>query len=152
MRFALTVAGAATALSLIALPAAAQSRAEVEAANRLNDPVVQEGAAAMVSALAGIVLDTRVGPLARLTDPYDDIRPSDTLRDIKRRDDPHFEARLHDNTRRTVAQAGAVAGDMVAMSGEMRRTAERLRAALAPLASMASSYVRDDGVDYDDDY
>ena len=137
MRFAIVAA----TLSLIAVPAAAQTRSEVEVVDRLNDPVVQEGVAAMVGALAGIVLDTRVGPLARYTD---DLRPNDTLRDIKRRDDPHFEARLHDDTRRTVARAGAVAGDMVAMSGEMRRTAERLRAALAPLASMASSYGRDD--------
>jgi len=146
MRFPIVAA----TLALIALPAAAQSpndrpRAEIEAADRLNDPVVQHAAAAMVSALAGIVLDTRVGPLARLADPRADIRPGDTLRDLKRRDDPHFEARLHDDTRRTMARAGAVAGDLVAMSGEMRRTAERLRAALAPLAGIASGPAGYDG-------
>lgn len=146
MRFAI----AATALSLIALPAAAQSRAEVQAAERLNDPIVQEGAAAAVSALAGIVLDTRVGALARYADPRDDIRPNDTLRDIKRRDDPHFEARLQDDTRRSVAIAGVAAGDMVAMSGELLRTADRLRAALAPLAGMARASSRDDDGEYDD--
>ncbi len=120
----------------IAAPAAAQSR-EQDAARQLNDPVVQEGLAAAVSAMAGIVLDTRVGPLARYTD---DVRPSDTLRDIKRRDDPHFEARLHDNARRAIATAGAMASDGVAMSGELARTADRLRAAIAPLAGMLDRY------------
>jgi hypothetical protein len=151
MRFAIAV----TALSLIALPAAAQSRNDrprtpAPVVDRLNDPVVQEGAAAAVSALAGIVLDTRVGPLARYADPREDIRPNDTLRDLKRRDDPHFEARLRDDTRRTVAIAGATAGDMLTMSGELLRTTDRLRAALAPLANMARASSRDDDVDYDD--
>ena len=123
----------AIALSVVAFPAAAQSRADV-AVDRLNDPVVQEGVAAMVGALAGIVLDTRVGLLAAYSDG---IRPNDTLRDIKRRDDPGFEARLHDDTRHAVAKSGAVASDAVAMSGELRRTAERLRAALAPLVRYA---------------
>lgn len=148
MRLAYSVA----ALALIAVPASAQTRPEARIADRLNDPIVQEGAAAMVSALAGIVLDTRVGPLARYADPRDGIRPGDTLRDIKRREDPGFEARLRDDTRRGVAIAGVAAGDMVALSGELRRTADRLQAALAPLADMARAASRDDDVEYDDDY
>lgn len=140
---------AALALCVIAAPAAAQSRAEVDAARRLNDPVVQEGIAGAVSALAGIVLDTRVGPLARYTDPRDDIRPNDTLRDIERRRDPHFEARLHDDTRRAVAGAGMVAGDALAMSSELARTAGRLQAAIAPLSGLLASAA---APDYDDDY
>lgn len=138
---------AALALCVIASPAAAQSRAD-DAARRLNDPVVQEGVAAAVSALAGIVLDTRVGPLARYTDPRDDVRPNDTLRDLKRRDDPHFEARLRDDTRRAVAGAGMVATDALAMSSELARTAARLQAALAPLGGLLASA----GPAYDDDY
>lgn len=135
---------AATAfLCAIALPADAQSHAEAEAVRRLNDPMVQEGVAMAMSALAGIVLDTKVGPLARYTDPDADIRPSDTLRDLQRRKDPHFEAKLHDQTRRAVATAGAVANDTLAMSGELARTADRLRAALAPLASLAEAYSDD---------
>ncbi|AQR74552.1 hypothetical protein [Sphingomonas sp. LM7] len=122
----------AAALCAIALPAAAQSRGDAEAVRRLNDPMVQEGVAMAMSALAGIVLDTKVGPLSRYSD--DDIRPSDTLRDVQRRRDPHFEARLHDQTRRAVAGAGIVAGDALAMSGELARTTDRLRDALAGLA------------------
>ncbi|MFD1786105.1 hypothetical protein ACFSC3_00825 [Sphingomonas floccifaciens] len=139
---------AALALCVVAAPAAAQSRAEVDAARRLNDPVVQEGIAGAVSALAGIVLDTRVGPLARYTDPRDGIRPNDTLRDVERRRDPHFEARLHDDARRAVAGAGMVAGDALAMSGELARTASRLQAAIAPLSGLLASAASD----YDDDY
>ena len=91
-----------------------------------------------MSALAGIVLDTKVGPLARYSDG--DIRPSDTLRDIERRRDPHFEAKLHDQTRRAVGTVGAVASDTLAMTGELARTADRLRDALAPLAGALQSY------------
>ncbi|WP_394652583.1 hypothetical protein [uncultured Sphingomonas sp.] len=142
---------AALALSVVAVPAAAQSRTEIDAARALQDPVAQEGIAAAVSALAGIVLDTRVGPLARYTDPRSDIRPNDTLRDIERRRDPHFEARLHDDTRRAVAGAGMVAGDAVAMSGELARTASRLQAAIAPLSGLLASNTLT-GPDFDDDY
>lgn len=130
---------AAAVLCIIATPALAQSR-EAEAVRRLNDPMVQEGVAMALSSLAGIVLDTRVGPLARFADPEEGIRPNDTLRDVERRRDPQFEARLHDRTRRAMAATGAVAGDALAMSGELARTADRLRDALAPLASLAQAY------------
>lgn len=133
----------AAILCAVAVPAAAQSRAEADAVRRLNDPMVQEGIAMAMSALAGIVLDTKVGPLARYADPEADIRPADTLRDVERRRDPHFEAKLHDRTRRAVGTVGAVSSDALAMSGELARTADRLRAALAPLASMAEAYSDD---------
>jgi hypothetical protein len=134
---------AAAVLCAITLPAAAQSRDQAEAVRRLNDPMVQEGVAMAMSALAGIVLDTKVGPLARYADPEEDIRPSDTLRDVERRRDPHFEAKLHDRTRRVVGTVGAVTNDALAMSGELARTADRLREALAPLAGMAEAYSDD---------
>jgi hypothetical protein len=133
----------AAVLCAITLPAAAQSRDQAEAVRRLNDPMVQEGVAMAMSALAGIVLDTKVGPLARYADPEEDIRPSDTLRDVERRRDPHFEAKLHDRTRRAVGTVGAVTNDALAMSGELARTADRLREALAPLAGMAEAYSDD---------
>lgn len=133
----------AAILCAIAVPAAAQSREQADAVRRLNDPMVQEGVAMAMSALAGIVLDTRVGPLARYADPEADIRPSDTLRDVERRRDPRFEAKLHDRTRRAVGTVGAVSSDALAMSGELARTADRLRAALAPLASLAEAYSED---------
>ena len=125
----------AAALCAIALPAAAQSRDDAEAVRRLQDPMVQEGVAMAMSALAGIVLDTRVGPMAHYADPAEGIRPTDTLRDVQRRRDPAFEARLHEQTRRAVAGVGVVAGDAIAMSGELARTADRLRDALSGLSA-----------------
>ncbi len=134
------IAITALALTTVATPAVAQSQVpsrEIDAAQRLNDPVVQEGLAAAVSAVAGIVLDTQVGPLAAYTG---DVRPNDTLRDVTRRDDPYFEERLHDNARRAIATAGGMASSGAAMSVELQRTADRLRAALAPLGGMLPSY------------
>ncbi|URW75599.1 hypothetical protein M9980_13925 [Sphingomonas donggukensis] len=140
----------AAALCVVAAPAAAQHRTpESDVARRMADPVVQDGAAAAISALAGIVLDTRVGPLARWTDPRDDIRPNDTLRDLKRREDPNFERHLHNDARRTLATAGAAAGDLAAMMGELRHTADRLQAAVAPIAGAYGAPAYDD---YDDGY
>ena len=134
------IAITALALTTVATPATAQSQLpsrEMDAAQRLNDPIVQDGLAAAVSAVAGIVLDTRVGPLAAITG---DVGPNDTLRDVKRREDPYFEERLHDDARRAVATAGGMASGGAAMSVELQRTADRLRAALAPLAGMIAGY------------
>lgn len=138
---------AALLLSAIAVPAAAQSQAE-EAARRLDDPIAQEAITMAVSSIAAIVLDTRVGQLARVLGPDSDIRPSDTLRDVERRKDPDFEAKLQQGTRRAVATAGAAAVGAAAMSGELQRTADRLKAAMAPLAGVLASQADD----YDDDY
>jgi hypothetical protein len=127
-------------LCTIAMPAMAQSRDQSAAvAQALKNPMVQEAIAATMSNLAGIVLDTRVGPLAHYADPEDDIRPNDTLRDIERRRDPEFEKRLHNDTRRAVAGAGVVADDVVTMSKSLQETSARLRAALEPLRKMAEA-------------
>lgn len=123
--------------ALLASPALAQPpRPErpsaADAARMLQNPVAQDAAARALTQLAGIVLDTRVGPLAAL-DPDADVRPGDSLRDLKRRDDPHYEQHLYRDTKRALGQAGAVAGGVAAESDELRRTAARLRDALAPL-------------------
>jgi hypothetical protein len=137
------------AASCLATPAFAQER-EAQIADKLNDPAVQDGITAAVSALAGIVLDTRVGSFA----PYSDgrVRRGDTLRDVKRREDPGFERRLRRDTRRAVGTAGLVAGDMVSAAGAIAETTARLEAALAPLAGLGDldSPRRDDRDDYDD--
>jgi hypothetical protein len=138
---------AALMLSAVAVPAAAQSQVE-DAARQLQDPIAQEAIAMAVSSIAAIVLDTRVGQLAQVLGPESDIRPSDTLRDVQRRKDPDFEAKLQDDTRRAVATAGSAAVGAAAMSGELQRTAERLQAAMAPLAGVLASQAED----YDDDY
>ncbi|RYE01534.1 MAG: hypothetical protein EOP61_10980 [Sphingomonadales bacterium] len=127
----------------LAAPALAQSRDQAQAqavAKALQNPMVQEGIAGMVGELAGIVLDTRVGALARYTDPEEGIRAGDTLRDLQRRRDPGFETRLHDNTRRAIGTAGAAAEDALAMGASVEETAARLRAALEPLRRALESY------------
>lgn len=140
MRLALTAA----LLCAAATPALAQSQPEpstrdkAEAlARALNNPLVQEGAAAMLTNLAGIVLDTRVGPAARYLDPT--IGEQDTLRDIQRRNDPDFEKRFHKGARAAVAVAGKLTEDGLAMQDSLADTAARLRAALAPLRGVLTA-------------
>lgn len=123
---------------LVASPAVAQERDPAEVARVLQNPAVQEGAAVAIDRLASILLDTRIGALAALGDP--DVRPGDTLRDVKRREDPGFERRLRQDTRRTLAEAGAVAGAAATGAAELARTADRLRAALAPLLRATQEY------------
>ncbi|SOB78986.1 hypothetical protein SAMN06297144_0315 [Sphingomonas guangdongensis] len=123
---------------LLASPAVAQDAAPdvARVADRLQDPVMQEGVAAAISALAGIVLDTKVGAFAHAVDPETEVARNATLRDLKRRSDPDFERRLRENTRSSVKRAGNAAGDVAMGAQELGRTAGRLARALAPLASL----------------
>ena len=137
------LAVAAVALIAAASPAVAQSRHAVhatpeQAAAALQNPLVQDAAARTLTQLVGIVLDTRVGPAASLTGPDADIRPNDTLRDLARRDDPRFEEHLYHSTKRALGTAGAVAGGAAVEAKELKRTADRLDAALAPLLDALS--------------
>jgi len=132
-------------LVLLATPVFAHERHQAPTSDQrvaavgdaLSNPAVQESAATLVSALAGALLDTHVGPVAHYTDPRDDVRPSDTLRDVVTRDDPTFERRLHDNTRGVVAQAGQAAHDAATMTAELNATAARLRRVLDAAARAA---------------
>lgn len=127
---------AAFALCLIGSPAMAQAQSQDRAeavAHALKNPMVQEALAGTLSNLAGIVLDTKVGPLAHYADPRDDIRPDDTLRSIERRRDPQFDKHLHDHARGAVAATATAANDVLAMRDSLGETAGRLRTALAPL-------------------
>ncbi|MEO5866774.1 MAG: hypothetical protein ABIS14_08870 [Sphingomonas sp.] len=121
-------------LALIAAPALAHQQSDyrpapdaAQVATALGDPVVQEGVATVISQMVGAILDTHVGPLAHYTDPRDDVRAGDTLRDLAHRGDPAFERHLHDNARYGAAVVGRSARDAVAMSAELGATAERLR-------------------------
>ena len=118
---------------LAATPAASnavQPRPSLDAAAALlADPAMQRTAALALAGLAGVALDTRLGPLASLADPADRARPDDTLHDLARRRDPAFDRHLYERSQAAVATAGAVAAE----GAELKRTADRLRAALAPL-------------------
>lgn len=125
-------------LTVAAAPAMAQTQApsqdRAEAmAHALDNPMVQAALAGTLSNLAGIVLDTRVGPLAHYAAPEDDIRPDDTLHSIARRRDPQFDKHLQDNARHAVAATATTARDVLEMRDSIDETGRRLRAALAPL-------------------
>ncbi|MBB4099759.1 hypothetical protein [Sphingomonas kyeonggiensis] len=121
-----------------ATPALAQTQPEPSTRDRtealaraLNNPMVQEGAAAMLTNLAGIVLDTRVGPVAHYVDPTVD--ENETLGDIQRRRDPDFDRNFHKNARSAVVVAGKLTEGALQMQDSLAETAARLRAALQPL-------------------
>ena len=144
MRIALASPILLGALVVAASPALAQPRHAVrptpeQAAAALGNPLVQDAAARTLTQLVGIVLDTRVGPAAALTDPEEDVRPNDTLGDLVRRDDPRFEQHLYEGTRRSLGTAAAVAGGAAVEAKELKRTADRLDAALAPLIGALSA-------------
>ena len=110
-----------------------------DAARLLANPAAQDLIAQKIASLAGIILDTRVGPFATLIDPRDHIRPEDTLRAVERRHDPDLDRHLYEGSRRAVATAGVVAGSAAIEAAELRRTADRLRAALGPLVDAAKA-------------
>lgn len=132
------------ALLVATSPAAAQqvgpSRLKAaDAARLLASPAAQDLLAAQIAALAGIVLDTKVGPLAALADPRDDVHPNDTLHSIERRRDPEYDRHLYERSHHAVTTAGAVVGGAVTEAAELQRTADRLRAALTPVIEAAQS-------------
>lgn len=134
----------ALALLAAASPAAAQDAAPrrptaADAARTLANPAAQDLITQQIALLAGIVLDTKLGPLATLTDPREGVRADDTLHSIAQRRDPDFDRHLYEKSRHAVATAGAIAGGAVTEAAEVRRTAARLRAALGPLVDAAGA-------------
>lgn len=139
------VAPLAIAVSLLASPALAAPQQDAERAVRvLQDPLAQEIATGVIGQVVGVVLDTRVGPLASVLDPESDVRPNDTLGDLKRREDPNFERRLQRHTRRAVGTAATAAGGAMAQAGEIRRTIDRLEAVLGPVIAASTGLPTDD--------
>lgn len=132
----------AVTLLAAAFPAAAHEHAQMQPTSAdpvqlLTDPAAQDLVARQVASLAGIVLDTKVGPLATFADPRDRLRPDDTLRSYELRRDPQLDRHIYDSSRRAVSVAGAAVGGAVTEAAELRRTAARLRAALEPLIQAA---------------
>ena len=111
-------------------PPAVSSRDLAELGDTLSNPVVQDTVAAVVDRFAAALLDTRVGPMARYTDPRDHVRADDTLGSVIAKRDPAYADKLHEQTRQLVKGAGQAAGDAAAMSSELARTTARLRALL----------------------
>ncbi len=128
--FALGLAGPAFAQDSAPPPPHSQIDA-AQVGAMLSNPLVQEIVAATVDQYADALLQTHVGPLAKLTDPRDHVRPQDTLGDLAARSNPNYRQDIHNKARSTVAAVGRTASDMAALTAEIRRTTERLRAVLA---------------------
>lgn len=114
------------AFSVVALglPGAAFAQSpEIEVAERLNDPVMQEGVARSVSGALAALLDLRIGALERAIDPWSDADPRATLRD---RADPYLEDDIEYETRRATATMGAVVDEVAIMMPELRGVASRI--------------------------
>ena len=92
---------------------------------------IQEIIATTVDQYADALLQTHVGPLAKLTDQRAQIRPEDTLGDLAARSHPDYRRGLHNQTRSAVAATGQAARDIASLSAELKHTTERLRAAIA---------------------
>ncbi|MBX3566096.1 MAG: hypothetical protein KF730_16165 [Sphingomonas sp.] len=123
----------------------AQNRAEPrsvtveQVGDALSNPTVQAGIAGLVGVFADTVLDTRIDPVAHYTDR---VRPGDTLGDMVRREDPRFDEKLQNGTRRAVALAGQLTRDGAAMGTEIGKTADKLQALLEGTATLVKAYSR----------
>jgi hypothetical protein len=96
----------------------------------LSNPLIQEGLAAVVDQYAGALLQTRVGPVAKLAGPDTGIRQEDTLGDVIGRQDPQYADHIRKGAKGAIAATGQAAKDLASMSAELQRTAERLRTVL----------------------
>lgn len=126
--FALTAATPAFAREPAPRPAPQIDAAQVGAL--LSNPLIQEGLAAVVDQYAGALLQTRVGPVAKLAGPDTGIRQEDTLGDVIGRQDPQYADHIHKGAKGAIAATGQAAKDIASMSAELQRTAERLRTVL----------------------
>lgn len=137
---------------LAATPALAQRPAPADVAAALDSPIVQEGVANRVSDAVAALLDTRVGAVERAVNPFSDARRNDTLRDRISRDDPNFEARIHDDTRRATRAAGVMAGEFSAMLPELRARLANIKHRLRNLDDRGPAYRDDLPPPHRDDY
>lgn len=133
------------ALPLIALampaPALAQDSDEelLRTAKQLQDPRTQDTLAAVLSALAGSMLDTPVGGIVNAVAKADpsgrtrEVDPDMTVADMASRDNPDFEreldADIRDGTRMVGTMAGALAELLPQLTVLARDVEERVAAA-----------------------
>ena len=129
----------ATAVLAISTPAFAQaepSRASEKAqdvADKLNDPAMQAALAGGMNAMVESVLDMRVDGIAKAMEPLTG-KPSSmrgkTVRDLASRDDPYFDERVHDSTRKMVSGTGAMASGLAAAMPELESAMRRVGEAM----------------------
>lgn len=125
----------ATTALLISAPAFAQeapSRASEKAqdmADKLNDPIMQAALAGGLNAMLQSVLDMRVDGIAKAIEPITG-KPSrmqgKTVRDLASRDDPHFDERVENGTRKMIAGTGAMASGLAAAMPELESAMRKM--------------------------
>lgn len=114
--------------ALAALPVAAQHREE-QTLRGAGEAVRQ--AAPMVDRSADSALELDIGPLLDALHPYGPRGRHMTLRELARRDDPDFEAKLHRSIYRGSARAAATLDAMATAAPSIRRSLRDMEAAIA---------------------
>jgi hypothetical protein len=119
--------------ALAALPLAAQPRgapAREEQALRGGAEAVRQ-AAPMLDRSTNAALDLDIGPLLDALHPYSPRGRHMTLRELGRRDDPDFEAKLRRSLYRGSARAAATLDAMAAAAPSIRQSLRQMEAAIA---------------------
>jgi hypothetical protein len=119
--------------AMVALPATAQHRAappREEQALRNGAETVRQ-AAPMLDRSADRALDMDIGPLLDALHPYSARGRHMTLRDMGRRDDPDFDAKLRRSIYRGSARAAATLDAMATATPQIRQSLRQMEAAIA---------------------
>ncbi|MEJ6011961.1 hypothetical protein [Novosphingobium aquae] len=137
-RISLTAALAVAALvpsSAMARPAGHGPYHNSRVAERLTDPALQARASAMAAIMSEMLLDLRVGPLARAMGEWGDPELRDVPYDARVRDfaGPDLRELPRDIARempRAMGQMGRTAGAIEGMIPEFERMADEMRRAI----------------------
>ncbi len=121
--------------SAMARPASHAARHDSRVAERLTDPAVQARASGMAAIMSEMLLDLRVGPLARAAGEWGDEDLRDVPYDARVRDfaGPGLRGLPGDLARempRAMGQVGRSAGAIEDMIPEFERMAEQMRRAI----------------------
>ena len=132
MRKILIPLAALGTVALVALPVAAQHRNQTREEQTLRGAAAAaRQAAPMVDRSTDRALDMDIGPLLDALHPYSARGRHLTLREMGRRDDPDFEAKLHRSIYRGTARAAATLDAMANAAPSIRQSLRQMEAAIA---------------------
>src|SRR5205085_10913730 len=116
-------------VALVALPVAAQHRNQTREEQTLRGAAAAaRQAAPMVDRSTDRALDMDIGPLLDALHPYSARGRHLTLREMGRRDDPDFEAKLHRSIYRGTARAAATLDAMANAAPSIRQSLRQMEA------------------------
>lgn len=99
-------------------------------ASRLNDPATQSALSGGLMAMVGALLDMRVDGIAKAIEPLNGGKKvklkGNTLREIGRRDDPRFEAKMENGSRAMIGGMGAMASAFAAALPQLEEAMEKM--------------------------